>query len=258
VAGVMAGIHRASWGAFKDSPYEGFEIQKYFRSLLFGGLWSIFLFYFLPRYVNQTPIFYIFMMVILLDTLTVEIFKLFFRTEDQKKYKIPSRLHLWKTEIHSEFSRRILGVGFVCLVTLVFYSLFSINLKFDITGRLVIGVLLGFLAGAFEAVGGMYKDAPFEGFEPLKFFRSPIVGAIAGSLLFSFQTNLGVVVLATFGADRMLIESYKTFVLRRRSGKFLSKKPLYLNELSLRKYLVFPYIVTWIYLVFNFLGLMVK
>ncbi|OGD72472.1 hypothetical protein A2703_01860 [Candidatus Collierbacteria bacterium RIFCSPHIGHO2_01_FULL_50_25] len=258
IAGLLAGVHRASWGAFKDSPYEGFRVQAYLRSILLSLLWSMFWFLWLPGKVSVVQPLYIFLMVILLDTLTVEIYKLFFRIENQKKYKIPSRFHLWNKEVNPEWQRNIIGVILSGLLIVIFSSLFSVNLGTDPTKRFFIGMMLGFIAGLCEAVGGMWKDAPFEGFEPLKFFRSPVVGTIAGSILFLFQTNLGVGMLATFGADRMLIETYKTFILRRRNGRFLSKKPLFSKELSLRKYLVIPYSITWIYLVFNFLGLVIK
>lgn len=254
----MAGIHRASWGAFKDSPYEGFEVKKYLRSVLVGVIWSLFLFFWLPGKVSSVPLLYIFLIVVLLDTLSVEIYKLFFRIEDQKKYKIPSRFHFWNKEISSEGQRNAIGFLSSGLLIVVFSSLFSVNLDPNPAIRFFVGMMLGFVAGLCEAVGGMWKDAPFEGFEPLKFFRSPSVGTIAGSFLFLFQSNLGVVLLATFGADRMLIETYKTFVLRRRNGRFLSKKPFFLKELSLRKYLVIPYSITWIYLVFNFWSLVIQ
>ncbi len=258
VAGIMAGIHRASWGAFKDSPDEGFEPKKYLRSVLVGPIWSLLLFFWFRTQVITVPLIFVFLTVILLDTLSVEIYKLFFRIEDQKKYKIPSKIHLWRIEVKSEWQRNLAGLLLSFVVVVVFRLLFLVNLSTSLNSRFWMGVLLGFAAGLCEAVGGMWKDAPFEGFEPLKFFRSPIVGAIVGSILFLFQTNLGVVLLATFGADRMLIETYKTFVLRRRNGKFKSKKPLFSRELSLRKYLVVPYSITWIYLVFNFWGLVVK
>ena len=36
-------------------------------------------------------------------------------------------------------------------------------------------IFWGFVPGFFTAIGGSYKDTLFEPFEPLKFFRSPIV-----------------------------------------------------------------------------------
>jgi len=30
--GVLAGLHTATWGMYKDAPHEGFTIPKYLRS----------------------------------------------------------------------------------------------------------------------------------------------------------------------------------------------------------------------------------
>ena len=47
----------------------------------------------------------------------------------------------------------------------------------------------GLLPGFFTAFGGSYKDTLFEPFEPLKFFRSPLVSYGTLSLTESIKTR---------------------------------------------------------------------
>ena len=86
---------------------------------------------------------------------------------------------------------------------------------------LVEGAIVGFLSGLAVAAGGAIKDAPYEGFSTVKFFRSPIVASIEGAAQKSlFPTlNDGILFFSTIGTERLTIETYK--VLRAHMpGKF--------------------------------------
>ena len=37
VLGLLGGLHAATWGAFKDSPFEGFRRRSFLRSLALGA-----------------------------------------------------------------------------------------------------------------------------------------------------------------------------------------------------------------------------
>ena len=43
--------------------------------------------------------------------------------------------------------------------------------------------VVGFLSGLSVAITGAIKDAPYEGFDPVRFIRSPLVGAVEGPVL---------------------------------------------------------------------------
>ena len=47
--GLLSGLHAASWGAYKDSPYEGFRIASYVRSVLLAGAVALILSVCAPR-----------------------------------------------------------------------------------------------------------------------------------------------------------------------------------------------------------------
>lgn len=81
----------------------------------------------------------------------------------------------------------------------------------------MLGLLVGAAAGLAVAIGGAVKDGPHEGFKPLTFARSPVIGMVVGA----FMPPLGIpaVFLATIGVERATVESYK--LLRAKvPGKF--------------------------------------
>ena len=69
----------------------------------------------------------------------------------------------------------------------------------------------GFLSGLAVALGGGVKDAPYEGFEKFKFFRSPIVAAITGVAIGRMiKTSEPVVIfMLSLAGERLIVEAYK-------------------------------------------------
>ncbi len=282
--GFLGGLHRALWGGYKDSPYEPYKISKSLRSVIIGTSWGIILFIIFPFIGIQSETIapaYIFLMTIALDTITTEFYKLFIRTEPQGKYAIPSMFHAWSRQI-SNFQRILICMSLTLFLGGLFYILTQINTYLipipkitvgsltGIYGGIIIAFLevietvlfqsairggtLGLVGGILEATGGMWKDAPFEGLEPLKFFRSPLVGLFWGTILSFNQPNLAVLFLSILGADRMTIELYKTFVIRKKIGKFKADKPTFPEWVTKRNIFVLPYVVTWaIFLIYLFL-----
>jgi hypothetical protein len=143
-----------------------------------------------------------------------EIYKGFFRKENQDKYFIPSRITFFGKHISNDIILYCAGVlSIVFVITLLsvevnvtdFIEFFSVSL----------------LAGLACAVGGAYKDAPFEGFKLLSFFRSPFILALTSPLFYRFgSVPLGFLVFINWGLERFIVEYYKTYIQRNRSGKF--------------------------------------
>jgi len=73
------------------------------------------------------------------------------------------------------------------------------------------GAGVGLLAGITVAIGGAIKDVPLEGFKPVTFLRSPVVGAIVGAIIAGFfpKTSKPVLFLASIGAERAVVETWK-------------------------------------------------
>lgn len=77
-------------------------------------------------------------------------------------------------------------------------------------GNVAVGAITGFFAGLAVAIGGAIKDAPIEGFKPITFMRSPIVGTIVGAVIHpTFKPKIPVTFLATIGGERIVVETWK-------------------------------------------------
>lgn len=72
-------------------------------------------------------------------------------------------------------------------------------------------VAIGFFSGLLVAIGGAIKDAPYEGFELVRFVRSPIIGAIEAPIISkAFKEPHPVLLgMATIATERMTVETYK-------------------------------------------------
>lgn len=215
------------WGAFKDSPYEGFKPKTFPRSILFSLIIFALIYVFKQPDVAQVGCVKIFFLVMGLERFSSEIYKGFFRHEDQSKYFIPSRMAFFGRLVKSEMLRYAVGIMLLALIVWVY------TLGWVVT-RFWHFALVAYLTGLAIAFGGAYKDAPFEGFDVIKFQRSGLV-LLCASPFFYFlgSTPLGLFVFMNIGLERFLVEYYKTYVQRNMSGKFLPDTPRiqkYLNN----------------------------
>ncbi len=246
VVSLTSGLYTSLWGAFKDSPFEGlkrrtFPRSVYFHTVIFCAL------YWLPFFhgsFRQLSLFQVFFAIMGLERFLAELYKGFFRSEDQSKYAVPSRITFFGRPVTSEPLRLFFGV---VLVAGVFSLLFlSVRIE-DFPGFAAVA----FSTGLLVSLGGAYKDAPFEGFAPLKFFRSATVLAICSPLFF-FSNNprspmpLGYLIFMNGGLERFLVEYYKTYVQRTMSGKFrpdLPRIPRYIETREKYHYMAWIIIV---------------
>ena len=82
----------------------------------------------------------------------------------------------------------------------------------------------GFLGGLLVALGGALKDAPYEGFDPATFWRSPVIGSFWGVVLGeAFRgASYPLIGLSTIGLERVTVEAMK--VGRARIGAYVPSK----------------------------------
>ncbi len=220
---LVSGLYTSLWGAFKDSPYERFKPATFPRSIYFNA--AIFLaLYSLPFFrqdLEGLGLFQVFFLVMGVERFLAELYKGFFRIEDQAKYFVPSRITFFGRPVSSEALRY--GVG-ALLVLLVFASL-SIDVRVE---RFWGFLLTAYATGLLVSLGGAYKDAPFEGFKPLKFQRSGAVLALFSPLFYALNdppVPLGFLIYMNGGLERFAIEYYKTYIQRNMSGKFRPDLP---------------------------------
>lgn len=246
--GPIAGITRACQGAFKDTPWEPFEIIKFGRSVLLSTIGAIF-FYLLAKLNNWTinPAI-LFPMIVVFDSITTEVYKRGFRVEDLSKYKMPTIFHINGRIIHNRLARAILGLSiWISLWSLVVFLGNIYNQDFN---PQVYGMLWGGLAGLLVACGGALLDTAWEGFDVKKFPRSIYNGLFWGLILSFYSDNAGLLLAAVLGMDRMGIEFFKSFIRKARSGKFKSIKPTIPEWMKKREKFHPYYMATWLLYIF--------
>jgi len=209
LAGLLGTTIMILWGVYGDLLVEKFEVRKVIRSLLFGLFWSILV------YTNDPlmPLFIVSLVVIGLERASTEIYKAFIRNEDQSKYAIPTNLNLNLNKFTGYFVGASLLLLHILLVAVI-------DLPQGINN-----LVTPFFVGLAIALGGMFKDAPYEGFDKVKFFRSPIVATIVGIAISVFYPVVPgkYFIFAIGGGERIISEFYKKIIKGRVPGKFKSK-----------------------------------
>ena len=222
---VLSGLYTSLWGGFKDSPWEGFKPRTFPRSILFSiaifaGLLVI---PGLRERVAGLGLVSLFFLVMGLERFLTELYKGCFREEPQEKYFVPSALTILGRPVRSRALRAAAGVVLVSGVIAVLF------IGTPVTGFWAY-LVVAYLTGLLVSGGGAWKDAPFEGFQTLKFFRSGLTLAIASPFFYWLRTPgdpvaLGILIYMNGGLERFLVEYYKTYIQRNMSGKFRPDLP---------------------------------
>lgn len=255
VVGLTAGAHSSTWGMYKDAPYEGFTYRKYFRSILLSGLLGVAIWVVTQMDVRMASnIFVLFGFIYGIERAILEFYKTFLRNEDQSKYFIPMQFHVQGKIVESKSRRLMIGAAYFIGVTLVFgtiYYLDRLNLNFP---WWIVVFFIGSAGGWISAFGGAWKDAPIEGFELFKFFRSPAITAFYALLLSFFTQSYLFIAVGALGYTVATIETYKTFFFPSRPrGKFAGKEINFPEMLKRRQRFIPLYVSIWIAIIITFL-----
>jgi hypothetical protein len=246
--GLMAGVHTATWGMYKDAPHEGFSRWKYARSILLAtvigvvvsAVWGLD-----PR--RAADLVVLFGATYAVERALAEIYKTFLRDEDQSKYFIPMQFAIFGKVVRSRGARLLAGAGYVAvlLAMVVLVSWLDRALPDPKPLWLVVGI--GGLGGWISAFGGAWKDAPKEGFQIFKFFRSPIIASLFALGLSYLTDDLVLVTLAATGFCVATTETYKTFFFPSvPRGKFAGMPVHFPDMLRHRQPFVLLYAAIWL------------
>ena len=251
--GAAVGAHASTWGMYKDAPHEGFTWPQYLRSLLLSiAIAPLVSRVFAVEPTSAATALILFGCIYAMERAILEAWKTFFRAEDQSKYTIPMQLAVFGKTVGSRAARFFFGVLYVGAIVGGLLLLRSYQ-PAPGTSLLFLAVTIGALGGWYSAFGGAWKDAPIEGFQILKFFRSPLIAASFAYLLF----RLGATpVQGTFGAIGYTVattETYKTFFFPSKPrGKFAGKPVRFPDWLEKRKRFVPLYLLIWILILAGF------
>lgn len=245
--GLLAGAHASSWGMYKDAPHEGFTFPKYFRSVVVAGLIAVALQLATGMDLRSWASAAVFFgMVYALERLGHELWKGYIREEDQSKYFIPMQFGVLGKPVKSRPVRWGLLVVILAVLAVLVRLGYTLQARFPDAPAWLVLVTLGSMGGWLTAFGGAWKDAPVEGFETFKFFRSPLVALFWATVMAFFTRDWVFISLAGAGYAVATIETYKTFFFPSKPrGKFSGKPVLYPEMLERRRPVVWIYAAIW-------------
>lgn len=256
VIGLAAGAHASTWGMYKDAIYEGFTYGKYFRSIILSGIIAVVAELITKLDVTRAAgMLVLYGLTYVIERALLEFYKTFLREEDQSKYFIPMQFHVQGKIVQSRMKRWSLGAAYAIGVALVVAGLHYLQrADLQIPGVAVV-FIIGSFGGWISAFGGAWKDAPIEGFETFKFFRSPLIALTYALLLACFTTNYIFIAIGALGYTVGTIETYKTFFFPNKPrGKFAGKQIQFPEMLEKRKKFVPLYIAIWLAVIATFVA----
>ena len=179
LVGLLAGTHAAIWGMYKDAIHEGFTNATFARSMIVGVLCALAIQWYLKLPVqNPGTLVLLFGLTYAAERGVVEVWKTFIRDEDQSKYFIPMQFAVFGRLVHGRGKRLGIGLAVAGVVILAFLAIHFTSRGGAVPRSLVLVLLIGSIGGWISAFLGAWKDAPIEGFETLKFFRSPVAAGL--------------------------------------------------------------------------------
>jgi hypothetical protein len=192
-------------------------------------------------------------LVYVLERGAIEFWKTFLRTEDQSKYFIPMQFAVFGRIVHSRGRRLVIGVVVAAAVIAAFLTIHFSSRGGALPYSLPLVLLVGGIGGWISAFLGAWKDAPVEGFETLKFFRSPVTAGVYALLLSPFTTSYMLIALAALGYTIATLETYKTFFFPSKPrGKFAGKPIRFPEMLQRRKRFAIVYAAIWVFMIGSF------
>jgi hypothetical protein len=239
----LVGLHIASWGAYKDAPYEGFRLISYLRSVLLAGVLAILITLFAPGLAPSVVV--LVGSVYAIERLATEGWKSILREQDQTLYTIPMRLGFRGQPVNHVGIRYTAGAALGIGIVGALVELNAIQHGIRPPPALLVIFTVGSAGGWATAVGGAWKDAPIEGFSSWKFLRSPAVATAWAVPFFLLTDNWVALLLASGGFAVASIETYKTFLTGGRPpGKF-SGQPVREHLPALRNLFAHQHAILW-------------
>ena len=253
--GVLAGIHTSTWGMYKDAIHEGFTWPKYFRSIVLAAILAAILLPVTGLDVTRPAGMVVFFGVVYgFERLTLELWKSFIREEDQSKYFIPMQFGVRGKPVYDRRIRYSVGLGVLLILIGSVVGVAALQRAYPDLPAWVVLITVGSLGGWLTAFGGAWKDAPVEGFETFKFFRSPGITLFWAVILGFFTENWLLIGIGAAGYSVATIETYKTFFFPSKPrGKFAGKPILFPKLLKTRYYFVPIYVTIWMLILGTYL-----
>lgn len=252
--GLLAGSHIATWGMYKDAPHEGFELHKYLRSIVLAAAIAPVLVLAGMTVQGSGGLVLLFAVTYAIERALGEFYKTFLRDEDQSKYTIPMQLAVRGRLVHSRRVRLQAGMAVAGVAGALLSTVAVLDGHYADASLLQV-LSVGSMGGWFSAFGGAWKDAPHEGFQALKFFRSPLLAAGYALALSAFTSSFVLAGAGGLGLTIATLETWKTFFFPSKPrGKFAGKPIAYPAMLILRQRFIPLYAGIWLLLLIGYLA----
>ena len=258
--GMLAGAHASTWGMYKDAIHEGFTWPKYARSILVGAAAGLVLQAVLGFELARPAGWVVFFgLVYATERLLLELWKGYIREEDQSKYFIPMQFGVLGRPVKNRAARWSVLAGVLLVLAGSVWGVEALQRSAPDLPPWLVLVTIGAFGGWLTAFGGAWKDAPVEGFETLKFFRSPLI-SLFWAIVVAFLTDRWLYIgVAGAGYSVATIETYKTFFFPSKPrGKFAGKPITHPEMLTKRHYFVPVYVAIWMALLGGFAAAFVQ
>ena len=257
--GIAAGLHTGTWGMYKDAPHEGFGWPRYFRSALVATFCALLIWRLFALPDGPAGFLTLFGVTYAAERALTEFYKTFVRQQSQSKYTIPMQFAVFGRPVQSRGLRLLAGMGHVGVVLIVIIGIRWIDIATVAAPWWLRSALVGSLGGWISAFGGAWKDAPIEGFQTFKFFRSPGIALIWSLLLGAVTNDLRLVAFGGLGYTIATIETWKTFFFPSvPRGKFADKPVLFPQHLAFRRRFVPVYVAIWLTVLTALAGVFVE
>jgi len=239
---------------YKDAIHEGFSWLRYSRSAIVGAVMGAIAYVIArPSLTGPAALVLFFGVTYVLERGAVEFWKTFLRNEDQRKYFIPMQFAVFGRVVEGKGKRLVIGAILAGAVIGVFLGFHRYAAGNPLFASVSVVLAVASVSGWISAFLGAWKDAPVEGFETLKFFRSPLWAAFWGALLANLSTSVLVVMMGGLGFTIATLETYKTFFFPSKPrGKFAGKPVLFPDMLRRRKPFVLLFATIWALIVVGF------
>ena len=187
--GAVAGAHASTWGMYKDAIHEGFTWPKYSRSIVVGAVVGLILATVLRFDLSSAAGWVVFFgLVYASERLLLELWKGYIREEDQSKYFIPMQFGVLGKPVKNRAVRWTVLAGVVLVLVGSVWGVVALQRAVPELPAWLVLVTIGAFGGWLTAFGGAWKDAPVEGFETFKFFRSPLI-SLFWALVMAYFTD---------------------------------------------------------------------
>src|SRR5215213_4355146 len=112
--GLLSGLHAACWGMYKDAPHEGFTLRTYSRSALLGLIVGGVVGAVIPLEAGTpSDAAVLFGVIYVVERALAELYKTFYRQQDQSKYAIPMQFAILGVKVEDRLTRALVGVAYL-------------------------------------------------------------------------------------------------------------------------------------------------